>query len=208
MKIITPSENEALAFFPPCAKIKGNMPVSGTRRARVRQERAVRSAPVQGRASAVEDKPKNLKRSARMIPSRRAVLAGAAAATAISGFPFVSLGYAAQTLKFWQFYAPGGLGASTIPAGGERARSNSSSTATRNFRPSAAPAPRIISAAPIISTRGLSIRPSRAPIANSPRPMPACRRSSGRTASIVRSSASASIAGTSWTRSASRRTSA
>ena len=30
------------------------------------------------------------------------------AATAISGFPFISRGYAAQTLKFWQFYGPGG----------------------------------------------------------------------------------------------------
>src|SRR5579863_5923211 len=54
----------------------------------------------------MSDKPK---RSARVVPSRRQVLAGGiGAATAISGFPFVSRGYAAQTLKFWQFYGPGG----------------------------------------------------------------------------------------------------
>ena len=41
-------------------------------------------------------------------PSRRSVLATGAAATALSGFPYVSRGRAAQTLKFWQFYAPGG----------------------------------------------------------------------------------------------------
>ncbi len=40
--------------------------------------------------------------------TRRSVLATAAAAAAISGFPYVSRGFAAQTLKFWQFYAPGG----------------------------------------------------------------------------------------------------
>jgi multiple sugar transport system substrate-binding protein len=40
--------------------------------------------------------------------SRRAVLGGGAAAVAISGFPYVSRGLAAQTLKFWQFYGPGG----------------------------------------------------------------------------------------------------
>src|SRR5277367_2756699 len=41
-------------------------------------------------------------------PSRRSVLATGAAATALSGFPYISRGRAAQTLKFWQFYAPGG----------------------------------------------------------------------------------------------------
>ncbi len=41
-------------------------------------------------------------------PSRRAVLATGAAATALSGFPYISRARAAQTLKFWQFYAPGG----------------------------------------------------------------------------------------------------
>jgi multiple sugar transport system substrate-binding protein len=41
-------------------------------------------------------------------PSRRSVLAAGAAAAAISGFPYVSRGLAAQTLKFWQFYGPGG----------------------------------------------------------------------------------------------------
>ena len=40
--------------------------------------------------------------------SRREVLAAGAAAAAITGFPYVSRGYAAQTLKFWQFYGPGG----------------------------------------------------------------------------------------------------
>ena len=35
-------------------------------------------------------------------------MAGGAAALAVTGFPYVSRGYAAQTLKFWQFYAPGG----------------------------------------------------------------------------------------------------
>jgi multiple sugar transport system substrate-binding protein len=41
-------------------------------------------------------------------PTRRGVLATGVAAAAISGFPYVSRGFAAQTLKFWQFYAPGG----------------------------------------------------------------------------------------------------
>ena len=54
---------------------------------------------------------------------------------------------------------------------------------------------------------GRSIPPSREPISNSRRPIPGCRRSSGRTGPTSRSSASASTAGTSWTRSASRRTS-
>jgi multiple sugar transport system substrate-binding protein len=44
----------------------------------------------------------------RLRPSRRAILRGGLAATAISGVPYISRGYAAQTLKFWQFYAPGG----------------------------------------------------------------------------------------------------
>ena len=100
---------------------------------------------------------------------------------------------------------PTSPGASTTPAGGARARSSSSSTAT-NGRRSAAPAPRTISAAPTTSTPARSTRPSRAPTSNSPRPMPACRRSSGPTGPISRSSASASTAGTSWIRSASRRT--
>ena len=39
-------------------------------------------------------------------PSRRSVLATGAAATALSGFPYISRARAAQTLKFWQFYAP------------------------------------------------------------------------------------------------------
>jgi multiple sugar transport system substrate-binding protein len=41
-------------------------------------------------------------------PSRRSVLAGGAAVTTLSGFPYISRARAAQTLKFWQFYAPGG----------------------------------------------------------------------------------------------------
>src|SRR6202522_3415530 len=41
-------------------------------------------------------------------PSRRSVLATGAAATALSGFPYGSRARAAQSLKFWQFYAPGG----------------------------------------------------------------------------------------------------
>ena len=45
---------------------------------------------------------------ARRPLTRRTVLAGGVAAAAVSGFPYVSRGYAAQTLKFWQFYAPGG----------------------------------------------------------------------------------------------------
>src|SRR5271154_1881661 len=44
----------------------------------------------------------------RSEPSRRSVLATGAAATALSGFPFISRARAAQTLKFWQFYGPGG----------------------------------------------------------------------------------------------------
>jgi multiple sugar transport system substrate-binding protein len=41
-------------------------------------------------------------------PSRRAVLQAGAAAVAVTGFPYISRAKAAQTLKFWQFYAPGG----------------------------------------------------------------------------------------------------
>ena len=41
-------------------------------------------------------------------PSRRQVLGAGVAAAAITRFPYVSRGLAAQTLKFWQFYAPGG----------------------------------------------------------------------------------------------------
>ena len=47
--------------------------------------------------------------------------------------------------------APIWPGKSIVPAGGARARSSSSSTATRSFPPSAAPAPRTISAARTIS---------------------------------------------------------
>ena len=39
-------------------------------------------------------------RAARRGPSRRAVLAGGVAAAAITGFPYVSRGFAAQTLNF------------------------------------------------------------------------------------------------------------
>ena len=40
--------------------------------------------------------------------NRRQVLAAGVTGAAITGFPYVSRGLAAQTLKFWQFYAPGG----------------------------------------------------------------------------------------------------
>ena len=97
--------------------------------------------------------------------------------------------------------APTWPGASTTTAGGARARSSSTWTATASSRPSAAPAPRTTSAAPTTSrTRRRSATRS------SPRPTPACPRSSGPTASTARSSASACTAGTSWTRSASSRT--
>jgi multiple sugar transport system substrate-binding protein len=45
------------------------------------------------------------------LPSRRKVIAAAAAVAAaatLSTFPYVSRARAAQTLKFWQFYGPGG----------------------------------------------------------------------------------------------------
>ena len=48
------------------------------------------------------------RRNVRRGPNRREVLATGVAAAAFTGFPYVSRGYAAQTLKFWQFYAPGG----------------------------------------------------------------------------------------------------
>ena len=42
-------------------------------------------------------------------PTRRSALkALAAAAPLAAGFPYISKGVAAQTLKFWQFYGPGG----------------------------------------------------------------------------------------------------
>jgi multiple sugar transport system substrate-binding protein len=47
-------------------------------------------------------------RNVRRGPNRRELLAAGVAAAAITGFPYVSRGFAAQTLKFWQFYAPGG----------------------------------------------------------------------------------------------------
>jgi multiple sugar transport system substrate-binding protein len=40
--------------------------------------------------------------------NRRELLAAGVAGAAITGFPYVSRGFAAQTLKFWQFYGPGG----------------------------------------------------------------------------------------------------
>lgn len=47
-----------------------------------------------------------------IMPTRRGILSGAAAlggATALSGFPYISRARAQDaTLKFWQFYAPGG----------------------------------------------------------------------------------------------------
>jgi multiple sugar transport system substrate-binding protein len=42
------------------------------------------------------------------VTRRSAVKAIAATATLVTGFPYISRGYAAQTLKFWQFYGPGG----------------------------------------------------------------------------------------------------
>src|ERR1700751_2484042 len=47
-------------------------------------------------------------RNVRRGPNRRELLAAGVATAAITGFPYVSHGLAAQTLKFWQFYAPGG----------------------------------------------------------------------------------------------------
>src|SRR5258708_36598751 len=40
--------------------------------------------------------------------NRRELLAAGVAGAAITGFPYVSRGFAAQNLKFWQFYGPGG----------------------------------------------------------------------------------------------------
>ena len=47
-------------------------------------------------------------RNVRRGLNRRQVLAAGVTGAAIIGFPYVSRGLAAQTLKFWQFYAPGG----------------------------------------------------------------------------------------------------
>src|SRR5579872_7573790 len=44
----------------------------------------------------------------RLGPSRRTVRVGAAAGATTLGFPYISRSYAAESLKFWQFYAPGG----------------------------------------------------------------------------------------------------
>ena len=59
------------------------------------------------------------RRAARRGPDPQSHPPGGVATTAITGFPYVSRGFAAQTLKFWQFYAPGG---------GSRARTNGSRT--------------------------------------------------------------------------------
>jgi hypothetical protein len=40
-------------------------------------------------------------------PSRRSALVTGAAAAALFGFPYISRASAAQSLKFWQIYAPG-----------------------------------------------------------------------------------------------------
>jgi len=51
-----------------------------------------------------------------LLPTRRSVLAGGAAligGAALSA-PYVSRAYAAETLKFWQFYAPGGTVGSQV----------------------------------------------------------------------------------------------
>ncbi|EUA54606.1 hypothetical protein I553_1265 [Mycobacterium xenopi 4042] len=75
-------------------------------------------------------------------------------------------------------WAPTSPGVSTAPAGGARARSSSTSTATRSFPRSAAPAPRTISAAPGTSTcrpglhRVLDTVPRPAPDHPSRRPVP------------------------------------
>ncbi len=55
-----------------------------------------------------EAKVSNSRSRPRRGLTRRSVLAIGATAAAISGFPYVSRGFAAQTLKFWQFYSPGG----------------------------------------------------------------------------------------------------
>ena len=51
--------------------------------------------------------PSSARIGRRGLNRRELVGAGIAGAT-IAGFPYVSRGLAAQTLKFWQFYAPGG----------------------------------------------------------------------------------------------------
>ena len=73
-----------------------------------------------------------------------------------------------------------GLGRATTTAGGARARSSSSWTATRSSRRSAARAPRTISAARTTSRTG-----RHSSTRSSPRPTPACRRSSARTGSTT-----------------------
>ena len=60
-----------------------------------------------------DDKAKTIKGAGADLaaPSRRKVIAAGAAVAAgatFSAFPYVSRARAAQTLKFWQFYAPGG----------------------------------------------------------------------------------------------------
>jgi multiple sugar transport system substrate-binding protein len=40
--------------------------------------------------------------------NRRELLGAGVAGATITGFPYMSRGFAAQTLKFWQFYGPGG----------------------------------------------------------------------------------------------------
>jgi hypothetical protein len=59
--------------------------------------------------------------------NRREILAAGVAGAAITGFPYVSRAFAAQTLKFWQFYGPGGgllrrtIGSSIWPRAGTTA---------------------------------------------------------------------------------------
>ncbi|SHG35187.1 multiple sugar transport system substrate-binding protein [Kaistia soli DSM 19436] len=56
------------------------------------------------------DRPAGSPRSSLLMPTRRSLLAGGAvlAGSAVLSAPYVSRAYAAETLKFWQFYAPGG----------------------------------------------------------------------------------------------------
>ena len=42
------------------------------------------------------------------VTRRTAIKGIGATAALVTGFPYISRGYAAQTLKFWQFYGPGG----------------------------------------------------------------------------------------------------
>src|SRR6185437_14557764 len=58
-----------------------------------------------------KDSKSGTRRAGGVETTRRSVLVAGAAAVggaAILGFPYVSRALAAQTLKFWQFYAPGG----------------------------------------------------------------------------------------------------